>query len=180
MLKLSKHIHNLPVMSLRTGGRVATALQPIINPHNLQIEGWRCEDSFSKDELILLKQDVRDFVAKGIAVDDHDVLAEAKDLVRLQEVLELGFELMGKHVVTHRRRKLGKVTDYALDPLTMKIQKLYVSRPVYRSLTEGQLMIDRSQIVEITPSRVVVRDTDVLVEAPASQPLTAAPTEQVA
>src|SRR5690606_28121302 len=93
MLKLSKHIHGLPVMSLRTGGRVALATRPIINPNNLQIEGWRCEDSFSKEELILLKQDVRDFVPQGIAVDDHDVLTESSELVRLQEVLELDFEL---------------------------------------------------------------------------------------
>lgn len=174
MLKLSKHILEIPVMSLRTGGQIAIALRPVINPNNLQIEGWRCEDQFGKHELILLKQDVRDFVPQGIAVDDHEVLSEPAELIRLQEVLELDFELIGKHVVTNHKRKLGKVSDYALDPLTMKIQKLYVSRPVYKSLTDGQLMIDRSQIIEINPSRVVVRDADVTEEKtmPAAMPAT--------
>ncbi len=175
MLKLSKHILELPVMSLRTGGQVALATRPIINPNNLQIEGWRCEDQFGKHELILLKQDVRDFVPQGIAVDDHEVLTEAGELIRLQEVLELDFELISKQVVTNHRRKLGKVSDYALDPLTMKIQKLYVARPVYKSLTEGQLQIDRSQIIEITPSRVVVRDADVTEEKPMPAAMPATP-----
>lgn len=164
MLKLSEHILDLPVMSLRTGGRVATATVPIINPNNLQIEGWMCDDQFSKSQLILLKQDVRDFVPQGIAIDDHEVLAEPEELVRLKEVLELKFEIIGKSVVTNHRRKLGKVSDYALDPLTMKVQKLYVSRPVYKSLTEGQLTIDRSQIIEITHTKIVVRDTDIKVK----------------
>lgn len=174
MLKLSKHITDIPVMSLRSSGKVATALRPIVNPNNLQIEGWRCEDTFSKNELILLKQDVRDFVPQGIAVDDHDVLSEPEELIRLREVLELDFEIVGKQVVTNHRRRLGKVNDYALDPLTMKIQKLYVSRPVYKSLSEGQLTIDRSQIIEITSSKVVVRDADVKQEEqmPAAMPAT--------
>lgn len=166
MLKLSQHIINLPVMSLRTSGKVATATSPIINPNNLQIEGWYCSDVFNKSQMILLKQDVRDFVPQGIAIDDHEVLAEPGDLIRLKEILELNFELIGKQVVTNHRRKLGKVTDYALDTLTMKIQKVYVSRPIYKSLTDGQLSIDRSQILEITPSKVVVRDVDIKAESP--------------
>lgn len=174
MLKLSRHILDLAVMSLRTSGKVATATRPIINPNNLQIEGWYCDDVFSKSEMILLKQDVRDFVPQGIAIDDHEVLAQPDDLIRLKDVLELQFEVIGKLVVTNHKRRLGKVTDYALDPLTMKIQKLYVSRPVYKSLTEGQLSIDRSQIIEITTSRVVVRDADVTEEqpVPAAMPAT--------
>lgn len=166
MLKLSQHIINLPVMSLRTSGKVATATSPIINPNNLQIEGWYCSDVFNKSQMILLKQDVRDFVPQGIAIDDHEVLAEPGDLIRLKEILDLNFELIGKQVVTNHRRKLGKVTDYALDTLTMKIQKVYVSRPIYKSLTDGQLSIDRSQILEITPSKVVVRDVDIKAESP--------------
>lgn len=166
MLRLSKHIQNLPVMSLRTGGQVGTALEPIINPNDLKIEGWYCKDHFSNKTLILLAGDVRDFVPQGIAVDDHDALTEPDDLIRLKKVLDLEFELRGKQVVTNHKRKLGKVDDYALDPLTMKIQKIYVARPVYKSLTEGQLSIDRTQIIEITPKKIIVRDADVRVESP--------------
>lgn len=168
MLRLSATITNLPVLSLRTGGKVADASEPIINPNNLKIEGWFCTDVFNRSTLILLSQDIRDFVPQGIAINDHSDLADPEDLVRLEEVLKLEFKLIGKSVVTNRGRKMGKVADYALDTTDMKIHKLYVSRPMYKSLTDGQLSIDRSQIIEITNYKVVVRDVDVESEATAT------------
>lgn len=170
MLRLSKNITDMAVMSLRTGGKVATATHPIINPHNLKVEGWYCEDLFSKETLILLAKDVRDFVPGGLAVNDHEVLSDPEDLLRLREVLELEFNLMGKLAVTNHKRRLGKVSDYALETTSMVIQKIYVSRPVYRSLTEGQLSIDHSQILEITDKRIVVRDADVKVGSRVAAP----------
>lgn len=170
MLQLSNKLQEIPVMSLRTGGRIATATEPIINPHNLRLEGWYCVDAFSKETLVLLARDVRDFVRQGLAVDDFEVLSKPEELIRLKEVLELEFQLIGLPVVTNHKRRLGKVGDYALETSTMLIQKLYVSRPVYRSLSDGQLSIDRTQIVEITDRRVVVRDADVRVSARAANP----------
>jgi len=163
MLQLSNNITNVPVMSLRTGGKIATATMPIINPHNLRVEGWFCEDVFSKDTLVLLAQDVRDFVPQGIAVNDHDVLSDPEELVRLQEILSLNFNLLGKSVVTNHKRRIGKVADYALETTTLVIQKLYVSRPVYRSISDGQLSIDHSQILEINDKKIIIKEADVKV-----------------
>lgn len=156
-------------MSLRTGGKVATAHEPIINPNNLKIEGWYCTDTFGHKPLILLAQDVRDFVPQGIAINDHADLSEAEDLVRLHDILKLEYKLLGKQAVTNHKRRLGKVSDYALDTLTMKIQKLYVQRPVYRSLTDSQLSIDRGQIIEVSDKKIIVRDADVRAEKPVPQ-----------
>src|SRR5690606_36444232 len=106
MLRLSATITNLPVLSLRTGGKVDDASEPIINPNNLKIEGWFCTDVFNRSTLILLSQDIRDFVPQGIAINDHSDLADPEDLVRLEEVLNLEFKLIGKSVVTNRGRKM--------------------------------------------------------------------------
>lgn len=174
MLRLSKTITNIDVLSLRTAAKIATATEPIINPHNLKIEGWFCEDLFSKEKLVLLAQDVRDFVPAGLAVNDHEVLTSPEELVRLQEILKLEFKLHGKQVITNHKRKLGKVADYALETTTLVVQKLYVSRPMYRSITDGQLSIDHSQIIEISDRRIIVRDADV--KAGVTAPATAAAT----
>lgn len=170
MLQLSKNIIGIDVMSLRTGGKVATATEPIINPHNLKIEGWYCEDIFSKETLILLAQDVRDFVPQGLAINDHEVLADPDELVRLHDILKLEFSLIGKTVVTNHKRRIGKVADYALETTTLVIQKLYVSRPMYKSITDGQLSIDHSQIVEINDKKIIVREADVKVGKTSSAP----------
>lgn len=145
-------------MSLRTGDEVATALAPIINPNNLKIEGWYCIDRFNKGQLILLEQDVRDILKQGLVVNDHDVLVEPGDLVRLKSIIDLGFELIDKPVLTDGKKRLGKVNDYAIEVETMYIQKLYISQSIIKNISGGNLSVDRNQIIEITPRKIVVQD----------------------
>ncbi len=158
MLQLSESLLNKPVMSLRTGQQVATAMEPIINPNNLKIEGFYCTDRFSKDELVLLYQDIRDIIPQGFVVDDHDVLTPPDELVRLKETMELGFTLIGKPVVTVSKQRVGKVSDYATEMETMYIQKIYVSQSVLKSFTGGNLGVDRNQINEITDRKIIINE----------------------
>lgn len=158
MLQLSANLANQAVLSLRTGGQVATALEPIINPDNLKIEGFFCDDKFEKKQLVLLTQDIRDHVAKGFVVNDHEVLMEPVDLIRLKKVMELRFSLIGKAVVTVTKQRLGKINDYAVDDAALYVQKLYVTQGLVKNLTGGTLSIDRGQIVEITDRKIVVQD----------------------
>jgi uncharacterized protein YrrD len=158
MLQLSESLLNRPVMSLRTGQPVATTSQPIINPNNLKIEGFYCEDKFDKEPLILLYQDIRDIIPQGFVIDDHDVLSTPEELVRLKEILDINFQLIGKQVVTTSKANVGKVTDFATELETMYIQKLYVSRSVLKNLTSGNLGIDRNQINEITDKKIIINE----------------------
>jgi sporulation protein YlmC with PRC-barrel domain len=158
MLQLSDAILNKPILSLRTGAPVAQVTSPIINPNNLKIEGFYCQDNAEDKRLILLYQDIRDILPQGIVINDYDVLADSEDLIRLKKVLEIDFELMGKPVETISREKVGKVTDYAFEATTMFVQKLYVSQSILKSLTSGNLSVDRSQVHEITPKRIIIND----------------------
>jgi len=158
MLQLSNALINKPVLSLRTGGVIATALEPLINPNNLKIEGFYCQDKFAKGRLILLSQDIREIMKQGFVVNDHDVLTPPEELVRFKDILEINFQLLGKPVVTDSKQRLGKINDFAADSETMYIQKLYVGQPLIKSLSGGQLSVDRSQIIEITNRKIVVQD----------------------
>ena len=158
MLQLSNNLLNKAVLSLRTGTPVAQITSAIINPNNLKVEGFYCEDRFNKKELVMLYQDIRELLPQGFVINDYDVLVEAEELVRLKDVLELQFELAGKSVVTISGEKVGKVSDYAVETETMFIQKLYVSQSIMKSFSGGSLSIDRNQINEITPSKVVINE----------------------
>ena len=158
MLRLSTSLINQPVLSLRTGGQVAITQRAIINPNNLKIEGFFCLDSIEKKQLILLYQDMRDVIAKGIVVNDHEVLVGPEHLVRLKDIIALNFELIGKPVITVGKTKLGKVSEFAAETETMYVQKLYVSQSILKSLTGGSLSVDRSQITEITNKKIVIQD----------------------
>ncbi len=172
MLQLSANLINKSVLSLRTGAPIAVVVAPIFNPDNLKIEGFYCQDSFDKRELILLYQDIRDIMPKGYVVNDHDVLVEAEELVRLKDIIELNFELIGKPVETISKEKVGKVSDYATEMETMFVQKVYVSQSILKNFTGGSLSVDRTQINEITPKRVIINE--LTKKAPVAAPATAA------
>lgn len=158
MLILSTRLVNQAVMSLRTGAQVATTLEPIFNPNNLKVEGFYCLDKFNTEQLILLAQDIREHIDRGFIVNDHEVLVKPDELVRLQAVLKTSFVLIGKPVITVSKKRLGKVTDYAADQSSLYVQKLYINQGLLKSITGSNLIIDRSQIVEITNRKIVVQD----------------------
>jgi sporulation protein YlmC with PRC-barrel domain len=160
MLQLSAGIINKQILSLRTSTPIATVMAPIFNPNNLKIEGLYCQDRFNKKELVLLFQDIRDQLPQGFVVNDHDVLVEPSELVRLKEILELDFELIGKPVETVSKHKVGKVSDYAVEMETFYIQKLYVSQSIFKSFAGGSLSVDRSQVQEITPRRIIISELE--------------------
>jgi len=170
MLQLSATLLNKSVFSLRTGQPVAYVTGPIINPNNLKIEGFYCQDSINKKQLILLYQDIREVLKEGFVVNDHDTLSEPQELVRLKDVLALQFELSGKQVETVSKQKIGKVSDYAVETETMFIQKIYVSQSLLKSFTGGSLSIDRGQIQEITNKNIIINDLldDTRMAAPAT------------
>lgn len=158
MLQLSETVLGKEVLSLRTGAPIARILTPIINPNNLKIEGFYCDDNIDRKQLVLLYQDIRDILPQGLVVNDHDVLTEPNELVRLKEVLEINFDIVGKQVETLTHEKVGKVADYAFESATMYIQKMYVSQSILKSFTGGNLSVDRSQVNEITPNRIIINE----------------------
>jgi sporulation protein YlmC with PRC-barrel domain len=168
MLILSSSLLNKSVLSLRTGSPIATITGPITNPDNLKIEGFYCVDRFSKKQLVILYSDIRDILPNGYVVNDHEVLSEPEELIRLQKIMEIDFELIGKQVVTTNKDKVGKVSDYATESETMFIQKIYVAQSVLKSLTGGSLSIDRNQINEITPKKIIINE--LMKKAPAAAP----------
>jgi hypothetical protein len=159
MLRMSGSLFNIPVISLRIGRPIATAVEPIMNPHNLKILGWWCKEP-GNGVSVLLTDDVRETTQQGLAVNDDDVLSPPEDLVRHKEILDTNFQLIDKLVRT-KRSKIGKVHDYSYND-GMFVQKLYVSRPLMKVFAaEDTVIVDRTQILEVTDHHILVRDTDV-------------------
>ena len=87
--------------------------------------------------------------------------------MRLKDVLALNYELIGKSVVTTNKQKVGKVSDYAVEVETMYIQKLYATQSILKSFTGGNLSIDRSQVREVTDTKIVIYELEARSPAPA-------------
>lgn len=160
MLIMSEAIIDKPILSLRTGGEMATSVACLINPNNLKIEALYCIDRFDKTTKLLLSSDIREIIKQGIVVNDHDNLSDPNDLIRLKKIIKINYTLIDKPVFTESKKKIGKVADFALDNQTMYIQKLYSSPTLMKTLTGKQLSIDRARIIEITSRKIVIKDIE--------------------
>ena len=158
MLQLNATFLNKPVLSLRTGGVIAQVYEPIINPDNLKIEGFYCADRFNGKTVVLLYQDIRETNPKGYVVNDHDVLTDSSDLIRLKEIINIHYRLIGKPVITVSKDKIGKINDFAIEIETFYIQKLYVTQSLLKSFSGGNLSIDRNQVQEVTDTKIIIND----------------------
>lgn len=165
MLQLSTTYLDRSILSLQTGSAIGKTTMIVMNPNNLQIEGWIVDNYLQKGSFVLPTVEVREFIPKGVVVNHHEALTPTEDLVRMQESLKIRFELMGKSVVTESKQKLGKVTDYAVDE-NFYVQKLYVNPSLLKSFSAQQKIISRSDIVEITDRKIIVADAAVRLGSP--------------
>jgi len=157
---MSASLKGQPVVSLRSGGPIATTVEPVINPHNLKILGWWCNGSQNNGQEVLLAEDVREIMPSGLAVNDESALSSPQDLVRHREILDIRFQLIDKQVKT-RRQKLGKVSDFSYDE-SMFVQKLYVARSLVKVFSsDDTLIIGRNQVIEVTDQYILVEDADI-------------------
>ncbi len=154
------------IISMRIGRAIGVTTEIIINPNNLKIEGWFAQDLDTKKTVILLSQDVRGFVEQGFAVNDHDALSDPDELIRLKELLKLNFTLIGKIVVTDHRRRVGKVVNYSLNDSNFYIQKLNINQSILKNFSGGEIIVDRSQILEITDSKIRISEATAQDSAP--------------
>lgn len=162
MYILASALQDLPVISLQTGENIAIAREPVVDPQTLSIMAMVCELTKRGAKKILMMRDARQVAQDCLIVNSEDELTEPEDVVRLQPLLTNRFNPISRGVVTDLGRKLGVIEDYTINLDTMELQKLYIRQSIFRSWLGGSLIIDRSQIVDVTGRQIVVRDTTVV------------------
>lgn len=118
--------------------------------------------------------DIREINRQGIVIDRHDTLVYKQDLVKFKDVINIKYELAGKRVVTESGDKLGKVSDFVVDDKSFFIKKVYSRQSVVKNFSGTGVIIDRSQIVEVTDSKIVVKDATISKEQTQKQGLLSA------
>jgi uncharacterized protein YrrD len=160
MLLLGSRLIGTPIMGLQTGTKLAEASSPLIDPSNLKIVAYMVDGPMLSEHPSLIRiADVRELSDIGMIIDSNDEFIGLKDVIKINELYELGFQLLGLNVVDETKHKLGKVEDYSLDSSSFIIQQLNVRRGLIKSLTDTGLTIHRSQIIEINNRQVIVRTT---------------------
>ena len=158
MIILGSKLLNAPIMSLQTGTEIASTERALIDPEDLTVAGYDLTGPLIRGDVgtFVRLADVRELSDLGFIVDSIDELIKPSDVMKVEALHSLGFELLKIDVKDEKRKKLGKVVDYTLETGGFVIQQLTVRRPLIHSLNDTELVIHRSQIIEITKDCIVV------------------------
>ena len=173
MYILSSNLIELPIISLQSGQLVSKTKGVLIDSSTLTILALICEPNEEFLGPILLIRDIREFAIDCILINSDSNLSEAEDIVRLRPLIEKPFVLMNIRVATEAGRRLGRVEDYTVDTGTFMVQKIYVHPTLLRGILGSSLIIDRSQITDISPKLITVKEstTSLPVSTEATRPI---------
>ena len=157
MLLLSEKLKDVPIMSLQTGTELARTSAPIIDPRDLSIPAFYVGGSpFDHTPSVLHTIDIREAGELGFIIDGSEKIMELDGLVRLQAILDLGFDIMKCTVHDRKGTKLGRVDDFSFDPHFFTVQQTYMPQPLRTSFSAASSIIARSQIVSISANKIIV------------------------
>lgn len=152
-----------PVMSLQTGAELAVTDRIMVDPRDLTIAAYELGGQMLDQHPSFLRPaDVRELSSLGFIVDSSDEFVGVDDVIRIKQVYEYNFELIGLEVIDEKKKKLGKVIGFNVDSGSYSVQQLVVKRPLLKSFSETELLIHRTQVIE-------VRDTFVKVASPSTK-----------
>ena len=161
MLLNGNKLRDVPILSIQAGGMIARTSDPIIDPDELKVVGFKIVGPLAKsDANILDVQSIREFSNYGMVIDSADELVSGDDVVRIKRVLDLGFNLIGLKVESRKGSKLGKVSSFNCTEDDFMVQQLIVQRPAIKALMDPELLIPRAEIVEVNDYKVIVRDEE--------------------
>jgi uncharacterized protein YrrD len=166
MLVPINQLIDLPIMSLQTGTELARTVDVVLDPRDMKVTAFYVDGPLLEvHPSVLHPADIREFSDIGFIVDNSERLMPMDGLVRLQAIIDLGFELRGMKVIDEQKHKLGKVTDYVVEPDGFTIQQIYTQAPLLRSLSTATHVIRRSQIIAVRKDVIIVKSAAIAEKA---------------
>jgi sporulation protein YlmC with PRC-barrel domain len=158
------------IVSLQTGSTLGNLGDPIVDSKNLKIEAFYCNGPLIEyTPSVLYSADIREYGEMGAIVNEStDIMPLDDDLVRLHELIDRKFELLGKKVITESNHKLGKISGYIVETESYFVQKLQVRKSFLKAINETSFLIDRQLIRKITDDAIVVADADIAEKKPST------------
>ena len=142
---MNSRIIGTPILSVQAGGPIATIKSAIIDPNDLKILGFHLEGPLVNraEARILDVRSIREYSQLGMVIDNIEELVAPDDVIKIQNVLELNFDLINLKVRTKKGTKLGHIIDYTLTSEDFIVQQIIVRRPLVKSLVDPELTISR-------------------------------------
>lgn len=159
MYTLESNLVGRPIVSLQTGQVVAWAGPPVLDMATLEVMAFTCHTPHNNEPLLVMAADIRQYATDCLVIDDEEQLTSPEDIVRFRNTPDQQYSPLGKLVIADTGRRVGIVDDYNINLDTSRVHCLFIKQSFWRSWFAPDVIIDRTQIIDITPEKITVRDS---------------------
>lgn len=154
MQKSFRGFLGIPIRDRLNKGLLGRVGDFVVNPANGEILAF-----FTRRDrkLLLPVADVSKVAGETMWVENPEALATPDEIIRIAEIIKLNTPIFGNRVFTVSRQFLGEVVDFRFETNGWVLMKINVAKKILGIPTEKKL-INSSQIVQIKPSEITVRD----------------------
>lgn len=170
MLVYNSNLIGTPILSVQAGGPIGQISNPVVNPDNLQIIAFKLVGpTIDPATNILATHSIREYSNYGMVIDSVDELVSPSDVVKIEQVLGLNFDLLTLKVETKKHTRLGIIVDFTVNSDDFLVQQIIVKRPLVKRFMDPELTIPRKEIVEVTDYKIIVKDEEKTIKARAEK-----------
>ena len=169
MLVSANRLIGTPILSMQSASSIGTIAAPIVDPSSFKIIAFYLDSPLAEKGVnILDTKSIREYSRYGCVVDSIEELISKDDVVKIKDVIDLNFDVIGLKVETKKGSHLGKVIDFTVTSEDFTIQQIIVRRPLIKSFSDPELTIPRKEIVEVTDYKVIVKDEEKVIKKKAA------------
>lgn len=152
-------LERCPILSIHVAGKIGEVAKVVIDPNDLSVPALLVKSLVAEAGEVLLTREIREVANIGIIIDSNDALVNREDLIKMQEIINLNYNIIGAKVKTKRGATLGRVKDFIIEAEDFRIVQIVVKRTALKALLDDdELLISKSQIIEVTDTKIIVKD----------------------
>lgn len=150
----ARKLIGLPVAAIDTGSKVGEIRKIVIEPKNGTFLGFMVKtNGLLGATLALSSIDIQEWDPNGLVTETIDNLVEPKEIVRLNELNKVNFDLFNLRAKTESGKNLGVVEDFLLDSETGTVTKYYLN-----DLIRGKRVFSADKVIKIDKAIIFADD----------------------
>ena len=158
-MKLASEIKNIDIYSLYEKEILGVVDNIILDPTSgsfvaITIKG----KDVNKKTNMISSHDIKHLGNEVLVVESRETVTGKEDLPKAYEIKQDRIRILGNKVITKSGKKIGIVTNFALDTHLTKLSRIYVSKNRLISFLGGDLIFTYNKIIKIKKNKIVVKD----------------------
>ncbi|HAG10388.1 MAG TPA: photosystem reaction center subunit H [Desulfotomaculum sp.] len=159
-MRKSKHLINLPVISLQEGQRIGKVKGLVVDPSRKSVAALILEEKgLFKEQKFIPFCNVRSVGENAVTVEQGNIIQKGATLPEIVKYYKDKIDVIGSRIVMENGTIIGQVNEYFIETQDGKIAGLEISTGIINDLMEGKAYLN-SDFIRTLGKQVTVCTDD--------------------